>query len=156
MCLRSVTLYCEEAIYTYFIRMFMMYPNTTFLILCYSCSLIPSTNRNQAYISTATMLLISQDNLSRDSSDDLATDYGLVGRGSISGRGKRFFSSPQHPDRPWSPPSLLSNGYWWLFPRMWSGRGVNLTTHLHLVPRSRMVNYTSTSPYVFTAWWLIN
>jgi hypothetical protein len=31
-----------------------------------------------------------------------------------------------------------SNGYWGLFPRRWSGRGVKVTTHLHLVPRLRM------------------
>jgi hypothetical protein len=30
---------------------------------------------------------------------------------SISGRDKRFFSSPQHPDELWGPPSLLFNGY---------------------------------------------
>jgi hypothetical protein len=38
--------------------------------------------------------------------------YGLMnGRGSIPGRGKRFLSSLQRPDRLWGPPSLLSNGY---------------------------------------------
>jgi hypothetical protein len=30
--------------------------------------------------------------------------------GSIPGRGKKFFFTPQHPDRLWSPRSLLSNG----------------------------------------------
>jgi hypothetical protein len=38
----------------------------------------------------------------------------------------------------WGPPSLLSNGYQELFPWGWSGRGVKLTTHFHLVPRSRI------------------
>jgi len=28
----------------------------------------------------------------------------------------KFFSSPPRPDRPWGPPSLLSNGYHGLFP----------------------------------------
>jgi hypothetical protein len=40
-----------------------------------------------------------------------ATSYELDGRGSIPGRAKRFFSSPQRPDRLWSPLSLLHNGY---------------------------------------------
>jgi hypothetical protein len=43
-----------------------------------------------------------------DSSVGIATGYD---RGSIPGRGKRFFSTPQHPKRIWSPPSLLSNRY---------------------------------------------
>jgi hypothetical protein len=59
--------------------------------------------------------------------------------GSIFGMDKRFFSSPQHPDWLWSPPSLLSNGYWGLYPQEESSRGVKLTTNLHLVLRSRMV-----------------
>jgi hypothetical protein len=37
-------------------------------------------------------------------------NYGMTGRGSIPGRGKRFFS-PQRPDRFWGRLSLLSNGY---------------------------------------------
>jgi hypothetical protein len=37
---------------------------------------------------------------SRNSSVGIATDYGLHVRGSITGRGKRFFSSPQRPDYP--------------------------------------------------------
>jgi hypothetical protein len=36
--------------------------------------------------------------------------YGLDGPGSIPGSA-RVFSSPQRADRPWAPPSLLSNGY---------------------------------------------
>jgi hypothetical protein len=38
-------------------------------------------------------------------------------RGSISGRGKRFFSSSQLVYRLWGPPSFLFNGYRRLFPR---------------------------------------
>jgi len=45
----------------------------------------------------------------------------------------KFFSPPQCPNRLWGPHSLLSNWY-----RMQSGRGVKLTTHLHLAPRLRM------------------
>jgi len=38
-----------------------------------------------------------------------------------------------------STPSLLSNGYQGLFPWGYSGWGLKLTTHLHLVPRSRIL-----------------
>jgi hypothetical protein len=53
-------------------------------------------------------------------------------------RQKVFFTT-QRPDRLWSLPSLIHNGYRGLFPRDYSGRGVKMTTHLHLVQRSRMV-----------------
>jgi hypothetical protein len=43
--------------------------------------------------------------------------YGMNGRASIPGRCKRFFSTPQSPDRPSDPLSLLSRGYRGLFPR---------------------------------------
>jgi len=35
---------------------------------------------------------------------------------SCPSRDWEFFSSPPHPERLWSPPSLLSNGYQGLFP----------------------------------------
>jgi hypothetical protein len=64
--------------------------------------------------------------------------------GSCHGRGREFFYTPPRPDRLWSPPSLVPNGYQGLFP--W-GRGVKLTTHLHLVLRSKSEwSYTSTPP----------
>jgi hypothetical protein len=43
-----------------------------------------------------------------------------------------------------------------LISRRKSGRGVKLITHLHPVLRLRMVSYTSTPPYVFMTWCLIN
>jgi hypothetical protein len=46
------------------------------------------------------------------SSVGIATVYGLDGQGSIPGKGKEFFSSPQSPDRLWGPPSLLHDGYY--------------------------------------------
>jgi hypothetical protein len=36
-------------------------------------------------------------------------------RDSMSGRGKKFFCIPQRRDRPWTPPSLLTNGYQGLY-----------------------------------------
>jgi hypothetical protein len=39
---------------------------------------------------------------------------------------------------PTQPPILLSNGHRWLFPQGSSGRYVKVTTHLQLVPRSRI------------------
>jgi hypothetical protein len=59
---------------------------------------------------------------------------------------KKFFSSPQRPVGLWSPPNLLSNEY-----RGYSGRGVKLTTQLHLVPRSRKVELCLHSPHM-SAW----
>ena len=54
-------------------------------------------------------------NCSRDCVVDLVTRLGAVwpmDRGSISGRLKRFFSSPKCPDRYWGSTSLLVNGCW--------------------------------------------
>jgi hypothetical protein len=56
---------------------------------------------------------------------------------SSPGRGWEFFSSPPRPDLFWGPPRILFNGYQSLSLEV-NGRGLKLTTHLHLVPRSRM------------------
>jgi hypothetical protein len=47
------------------------------------------------------------------------TGYGLDDRevGIRVPVGSLIFSSPRRPDRPWGPPSLLSNGYRGLVPR---------------------------------------
>jgi len=72
--------------------------------------------------------------------------------------GVRFLAgvSPLCPARLWCPPRLLSKWVLEAFPWGWSDRGVKLTTHLHLVPRSKNAwSYTSTPQYVFMAWCLV-
>jgi hypothetical protein len=67
-----------------------------------------------------------------------------------------FFSSPPRSEWLWDPPNLLSKGYQGLCPWGYSGRVVKLTTHLHLVPRSKNEwSYTSTPQYAFMAWCLV-
>jgi hypothetical protein len=68
---------------------------------------------------------------SRERLVGIETGYGLNGRSSIPGKGNKFFSTPQCPDRHWGLPRLLCNSY--------HGQGVKLTTRLHLLPRSRSV-----------------
>jgi hypothetical protein len=64
-------------------------------------------------------------------------------RGSNPGRGKRFYSSPKHPDRLWGPPCLLVNRY----------RGMKLTTELLLTPRFRISEAIVLLPvYGFMEW----
>jgi hypothetical protein len=67
---------------------------------------------------------------SRDSAVGIATGYGLDDQ-EVGVRvllEARIFTSPFLPDRLWGPPSLLSSGG--------EAAGVQLTTHLQLVPRS--------------------
>jgi hypothetical protein len=52
----------------------------------------------------------------QESSVSIAIAYGSDGHGSIPSMSKRFFSSPQHPDRIWGSPSL-SSGYEELLPQ---------------------------------------
>jgi hypothetical protein len=78
---------------------------------------------------------------SRVSSGSIVSDYGLDDGAIVirSQAGAKDFSSSLCPDRLWGPPSVLYNGYRWSFPRgVKRGRGVTLTTHPHLLPRSRM------------------
>jgi hypothetical protein len=44
----------------------------------------------------------------QDGSVGIVTGYWSGGRGSILCTDKRFFSTPQRPDRLWSPPTLVS------------------------------------------------
>jgi len=62
----------------------------------------------------------------------IATGYGLDGPGIKSQWGEISHTCP---NRPWSPPSLLYNGYQ-VFPGGGGGWGVGLTPPPHPVPRS--------------------
>jgi hypothetical protein len=74
--------------------------------------------------------------------DYLVTGYWIDGWFSNPGRGKILFFTPQRPDRLCSPPSLLSKRYRVLFLRDCNGRGVKLTTHLRVMPRSKEPHQT--------------
>ena len=79
------------------------------------------------------------------SSVGIATDHGLDGPGIESWWKARFYARL---DRPWSPPSLLYNGYR-VFPGVKCGRGVLLTTHPLLAQRpwkSRFIPLPPTGP----------
>jgi hypothetical protein len=96
----------------------------------------------------------------RDSAVGIATGYALDSRGvGVRVPVVARFSSPRRPDRLWGPPSLLSNGYRRIFIRGKSGRGVKLTTHLELLPRSRRSRIhgsTYPPPHVFMVQCLIS
>jgi hypothetical protein len=74
--------------------------------------------------------------LIRDIAVGTATGYGLevLGAGVQVLVGVKFFSFPRHPDWFWDPPSLLSKEYQGIFPCGF----MKMTTHLQLVPRSRI------------------
>jgi hypothetical protein len=77
--------------------------------------------------------------ISRDSAVGTVTGYWLNERriGVLVSVVSRIFTSPRRPDRLWGPSNLLSNWYQTFFPWRYSGRGVKLTTHFQLLPRSR-------------------
>jgi hypothetical protein len=87
---------------------------------------------------------------SLDRSVGIATGYGLDewGFGVRVPEGSTIFSSPRRPDCLRGPPKLLSNGYRGLFPRGYRDRGVKLTTHLQLVPRSRQCGSIHPRPHM--------
>jgi hypothetical protein len=86
--------------------------------------------------------------LGAEIAQSVLSDYGLGDRGSILGRGERIFpltSVPRLALGPTQPPVKWVPGFLSLGPKR--GRGVTLTTHPHLVPRSRMSrSYTSYPP----------
>ena len=72
---------------------------------------------------------------------------------SIPGGVRDFSLIWQCPDWFWVPPSLLRGGYQGAFSLGESDRGMNLSTHLHLVCSLGMYGIV---PYVFRAWYFIN
>jgi hypothetical protein len=95
----------------------------------------------------ACVVLVCPDNLHQwiVRPDDL---YDLAIEDLSLAEAKGFFLYRLRPDRSWGPPSLLYNGYRGPFPGVKRGLGVTLTTHPHLVPRSRMIrSYTSSPPW---------
>ena len=70
----------------------------------------------------------------------------------FASRGKKFFSSPTHPDRLWGPSNLQFNYQQMHFCLAYSRRGVKLTTNLQL--RTDVTNewaYSFAAPYAFMA-----
>jgi hypothetical protein len=82
--------------------------------------------------------------MSWDSAVGIATAYVLEGRevGVRVSVGRRFDTSNCRPDRVWGLSSLLSNGYRGIYPR-----SVKLTTHVHLVPKSRKCGSIHSLPH---------
>jgi hypothetical protein len=80
----------------------------------------------------------------------IATGYGLDDR-KVRVRvpvGSRIISSPRLPDRLWSRPNFLSNGYRGLFPRQ--GREADHSTPIKAEVKNMWI-YISTPPYAFMA-----
>jgi hypothetical protein len=71
--------------------------------------------------------------------------YRLDVRGSIPGRDKGFYSTPQRSDRVWGPPSLLHNGYRELREVKRPRREAN-----HTPPSSAEVNNGRVIPLLYT------
>jgi hypothetical protein len=90
--------------------------------------------RRLSHLAYRNLLLSSSHMKWRHTPQNTLLNLSSVGTATGWPAGLRFFSSPQRPYRLCDPPSLLSSGHRGLFPL-----GLKLTTHLHLVPRSRMV-----------------
>jgi hypothetical protein len=63
-------------------------------------------------------------------------------------RERKCVSTLELPDRLWDPASLLADGYRGLFSQEKIDRSVKLSTYLHLVPTSRVVELYLLSQYV--------
>jgi predicted ferric reductase len=90
---------------------------------------------------------------SRDSVVGIATGYGLDDRrvGVRIPVVSRIFTSQRRPDRLWSPPNLLSNGYRGPFPRLKRPDRKGDHSPPASVEVKKMWIYISTPPYAFRA-----
>jgi hypothetical protein len=85
----------------------------------------------------------------QDSAVGIATGYGLDDRG-VGVRvpvGSRIFSSQCRLDLLWGPPNLLSMPTEGSFPGGKAARGMKLTIHRQLVPRSRKCGFIHPLPH---------
>jgi hypothetical protein len=128
----------------------------------HSCRQGLFTERSQYQIQSAfytdnSLILISKvSTISRDSAVGIETGYGQDDR-EVRVRvpvEARIFSSPRRPDRFWSPPSHLSNGYRGIFPRgikRAEGEAGHSPATSAEVKKKTWI-YTSTSLYAFMAY----
>jgi hypothetical protein len=79
------------------------------------------------------------------------TDRSIWGKVCVISYLYYFHSSLNDSNKFWAPHSLLFKAYRVLFPRKQGVRNVNLTTHLQILPRSRI--RVSTRPPPHTPWW---
>jgi hypothetical protein len=66
---------------------------------------------------------------------------------------EKYFSPPKRNDRLWGPPSVPDSGFRKVLCREYSGRGVKLTTHHHVVQKLRMSGAVPLlHPYSYKDW----
>jgi hypothetical protein len=103
--------------------------------------------RHTCHMSAAAIRLPVRDrDRDRDSSSCSSFSVITTLRTEPSGTAIRFPTGEKRAERLWGPAGLLSSECWGLFPLKYSGLDVKLTAHLHLVPRSRMVDLHLHSP----------
>jgi hypothetical protein len=105
------------------------------LFRAFICHVVINISKSQLYLFRNNV----ETNISRGSSVGVATAYGLVDK-KVGVRVpilSRMIASPYRPDRLLGPPDLLPNEHKGLFSRGYSVRGVKLTSHLQLEPKSR-------------------
>jgi hypothetical protein len=82
--------------------------------------------------------------------------FGPDDRGSFPGRGRDYFSLPPRPNRLWGPSNLLINGYRSSFLRGKAAGAWSWPLTFSQCQAWNAWSCTSTPPYVFMAWYLVN